>query len=113
MTITEPIILHRKVTKRDRGKVYHETVSNDLVPYGFVAELTAEEINRSLSGTRVEGQLKLMIWNTERLEMDDGVELNGNISSPGNGDMYLVLKLLKDMRRIAGYTSYVVKRQQD
>lgn len=112
MPFTESMILHRRVAKRKKGVDYHETVVIELVDYGMVIELTAEEVNRSLAGSRLEGELKLMLWNVERLDVNDVIELNGNIQNPAQGDMYLLVKMLKDMQRVANYRTYIVKRKQ-
>lgn len=112
VSLTEHAILHRRVKKRHKGNITESHPDIEYVPHVMVSDLTAEEINRNLHGTRVEGTLKIIIWGSDILQPQDHVELDGDINNIGNGSMYEIIRMVKDVTRQANFAVYIMKRIQ-
>lgn len=115
MTIGQHAILHRKNSKRARlkGQVVEDKAVIEIVKHCYVAPLMQEGINRTLEGTMRESRMKLMLWTQDLLELQDQVELEGNLNIPFSGVLYEVVELTQDKRARTGMSTYIIRRKQD
>lgn len=116
MSITEHAILHRRNVVKYKAKRGETTPTIEFVEHIFVSELVAESVNRTVAGTFIHGDLKMIIWGVEKLSPMDEIELNGTYleTMAGNilGDMYEIIKILKDYQRQSNWISYQLRRKQ-
>lgn len=116
MSITEHAILHRRNVVKHRAKRGETVPSIEFVEHIFVSELTAEYIERTVGGTFIHGDLKMILWGVEKLEPMDEIELNGDYLKTRQGDiqgeMYELIKILKNYQRQSNWISYQLRRKQ-
>ena len=112
MSLSEHAILHRRVTQQYKGNVTEMEPTTQYVPHVLVSEMDSATINRGNTGTRIEGNIKIIIWGQEILNVQDKIELEGDINNIGQGKMFEVTKLLKDNMRQANFAVYILKRLQ-
>ena len=112
MSLTEHAILHRRVKSQHKGSVKEAHPKTDFVDHVIVSEFTANEINRDLFGTRVEGKVKVIVWGVEILTVQDKIEINGDEMNIGKGDLYEVTDVVKDNIRVANFAVYACKKLQ-
>jgi hypothetical protein len=115
MPLSQHAILHRKNTTRTRyrGQVIESPAEIEIVRHCYVAPISQQAINRTTEGTLRESRMKLILWNVELLQLQDNVELEGDINSPGTGVLYEVVEITQDKRRLSGHSAYVIRRKQD
>ena len=115
MPLSQHAILHRKNTKRTRykGQVIEDKADLEIVRHCYVSPLSQEGINRTTEGTLRESRMKLILWNVELLQLQDNVELEGDVNNPGTGVLYEVVEITQDKRRLSGHSAYVIRRKQD
>lgn len=113
MSKIQHVILYRINRRKSRSSDIEDAPTIENVTDASVTVVDHDaEVQRSEFGTRIESLRKLMLWNRNKLNPQDKIEIGTTIDKPGEGIMYELVTVWKDYSARSSHISYLIRRQQ-